>query len=123
MTTKRIGISGAMGNLGLKLLEHLMSLPEVSRVIGMDLKAPSAQQLGQIRQLKGSDKAEFVACDLTDWNDRRWRDALTNCDAFVHFAAKNPYPEATWNDATSSLDMTLNTGLAAVDAGLERFVF
>ena len=120
---KRIGITGAIGNLGLKLLEHLVGLSDVSSIIGMDLRQPSEEQLGGLQKLRGIDKAEFVACNLTDANDRRWRDSLSKCDALVHFAAKHPFPEASWNDATTSLDMTLNVGLAAVDAGLDRFIF
>lgn len=120
---KRIGITGAIGNLGLKLLEHLVGLPDVSNIIGMDLRQPSKEQLAELQKLRGIDKAEFVACDLTDANDRRWRNAVSECDALVHFAAKHPFPEASWNDATTSLDMTLNVGLAAVEAGLERFIF
>jgi nucleoside-diphosphate-sugar epimerase len=64
-----------------------------------------------------------VRCDVADWQDNRWRDALATCDAVVHFAARNPYPEADWNDANTSLDMTMNVALAAVDAGVRRFVF
>ncbi len=120
---KRIAITGAMGNLGRKLVAHLISHPKVSHVVGLDLRAPTREELVQLQGSHDSAKLDFVACDLLDWNDRRWRDALDNCDAVVHFAAKNPYPEANWDEANASLDMTLNVALAAVDAGLERLIF
>ena len=120
---KRVVITGALGNLGRKLLEHLISLDHISQVVGLDLKIPTSEELIQFQGLKHSSKVHFVACDLLDWNDRRWRDPLAKCDAVVHFAAKNPFPEATWNDANASLDMTLNVALAAVDSPAERFIF
>ena len=36
------------------------------------------------------------------------REAFASVDAIVHLAAQNPYPEASWDDATASFDMTLN---------------
>ena len=84
---------------------------------------PTEQQHNQLHGSTDSDKVRFVACDLSDWHDRRWRDELHQCDAIVHFAAKNPYPEATWNDVNASLDMTMHVAMAAVDLGIGRFVF
>ena len=44
--------------------------------------------------------------------------------AVVHFAACNPYPDASWDDAAISIDITLNVALAAADSpSVERFVF
>jgi len=121
---KRVVITGAMGNLGWKLCQHLMSNESIARVVGLDLHTPKPPQLAELKgQTNGSADIEFVACDLADINDRRWRDEIDQCDVVVHFAAKNPYPEASWDDANASLDMTMNIALAAVDAGCDRFVF
>ena len=120
---KRVAITGAMGNLGGKLLQHLVTHPQVAHVVGLDLNVPTTEQILQVQSLNPSCRLDFVACDLLDWNDRRWRGPFQNCDAVVHFAAKNPFPEATWDDANASLDMTMNLALAAADCGLERVVF
>lgn len=119
---KRVAITGASGNLGGKLMAHLAACDQISHVTGLDLTLPDDQP----RQSQGSSEAprvQFVECDLTRWDDRRWRDVIEQCDAVVHFAAKNPYPEATWDDANTSLDMTLNVAMAAVEAGVQRVVF
>ncbi|MFO1019974.1 MAG: NAD(P)-dependent oxidoreductase [Planctomycetales bacterium] len=119
----QVTITGVRGNLGWKLLKHLSVHPQVAKVIGLDLQTPSTEQLQELQQLQPTAKVEFTACELLDWNDRRWRDAIDSSDAVVHFAARNPFPEATWDEANASLDMTLNVTLAAVDAGVKRVIF
>ncbi|MEO2033020.1 MAG: NAD-dependent epimerase/dehydratase family protein [Planctomycetaceae bacterium] len=116
-------ISGACGNLGWKLLCHLVRQTDVEQVFGLSLELPTGEQYSELRQLDGHEKVTFVRADLTDHADQRWREVIEQSDAVVHFAAQNPYPEATWNDANNSLDMTLNVANAAVAAGVERFVF
>ncbi len=116
-------VTGSCGNLGWKIVRHLNSLDAISNVIGLDLRTPSVEQLGEVQAGNANERVEFVACDLTDWQDRRWRDAMERCDAVIHFAAQNPFPEASWDDANRSLDMTMNVALAAVDASVRRFVF
>ena len=67
---------------------------------------------------------ELLECDLTDPRDSRWRDAFDRVQAVVHFAADNPYPDASWDEAAISIDMTLNVALAAAGSpSVERFVF
>jgi len=119
----RITITGVTGNLGWKLLCHFVRLPQITGVVGVSRRAPSDEQLLELRSHQGHDKAEFVQSDLTDFNAEAWREVVARSDAVVHFAAQNPFPEATWDDASKSFDMTLNVALAAVDAGVNRFVF
>ncbi|MEZ6144578.1 MAG: NAD(P)-dependent oxidoreductase [Planctomycetaceae bacterium] len=119
---KTVAITGATGNLGWKFVQHMASHADVASVIGLDLDELSSDQLAQL-SADQADKCEFIACDLLDWHDRRWREAIKRSDAVVHFAAQNPFPEASWDDANRSLDMTLNAALASVDAGVSRFVF
>ena len=116
-------ITGARGNLGWKLLCHFVQLPQVDRVIGLSRGLPSETQLAELRALPEGEKAEFTRCDLADPGDHRWREAIIRSTDVIHLAAQNPYPEASWADATASFDMTLNSALAAVDAGIKRFVF
>ncbi len=120
---KRVVITGAAGNLGWKLVRHLCADGQVSRVVGLDLNPPTEQQLAELSAAGHGNRFKGVCCDLSDGGDRRWREEMGRCDAVVHFAAKNPFPEATWDDANTSLDMTINVALAAVEAGVGRFVF
>jgi len=118
----RIVITGAVGNLGWKLLRHLVGLEGATEVVGLDVRLPNERELAELNAGGNADKAKFAVCDLTDWNDARWRDVMRGADGVVHFAARNPFPEANWSESNASLDMTLNLALAAVDAGVRRFV-
>ena len=122
-TIRRIAITGACGNLGWKLLCHLVQQPDIAQVFGIGLDLPTDKQCDELNQLDGHAKATFAQADLTDHKDRRWQELVEQSDGVVHFAAQNPFPEATWDDATKSLDMTLNVANAAVAAGVRRFVF
>ncbi len=128
--TRSVAVTGGLGNLGTKLLLHLARTSPCTRLIGLDVRAPSPEQLRALQDAAaqnttGSAPAiELLECDLTDPHDRRWRDALDRVQAVVHFAAFNPYPDAGWDDAAISIDMTLNVALAAADShAVERFVF
>ena len=128
--SRSVAVTGGLGNLGTKLLLHLARTSPCNRLIGLDVRAPSPEQLRALQDAAaqnttGSAPAiELLECDLTDPHDRRWRDALDRVQAVVHFAAFNPYPDAGWDDAAISIDMTLNVALAAADShAVERFVF
>jgi nucleoside-diphosphate-sugar epimerase len=121
-----VAVTGALGNLGGKLLVHL-SEQGWPRLIGLDLE-PSPELEARLREKArawGHPEPEvgIVGCDLGDPHDARWRDAIESSGAVVHFAARNPYPEATWGDAAASLDMTLNAATAAARSrACRRFV-
>jgi nucleoside-diphosphate-sugar epimerase len=67
---------------------------------------------------------EWVQADLADWRDHRWREVVERSEGLVHLAAVNPYPEATWQEAALSLDLTLHLVNAALDSGrVRRVVF
>lgn len=55
--------------------------------------------------------------------DPAWRDAFAAADAVVHLACDNPFPEATWQEAANSMDITFNAMSVAVEVGVPRFVF
>jgi len=116
---KSVAVTGGLGNLGSKLLRHLAGLGSFDRLVGLDYIPASKAKAGAV--VPG---VEYVECDLADHGDRRWRDAISSVDAIVHFAARNPYPEATWEEAAVSLDMTLFLVDAARASGrVKRFVF
>ena len=129
-SSRSVAVTGGLGNLGTKLLLHLARTSPCTRLIGLDVRAPSSEQLKALQDAAaqnttGSAPAvELLECDLTDPSDSRWRDALQRVQAVVHFAALNPYPDASWDEAAVSIDMTLNVALAAADSpAVERFVF
>ena len=50
-------------------------------------------------------------------------DALAGIDAVIHLAAQNPYPDASWEDASASFDMTAKLSEACAKASVSRLVF
>ena len=119
MNQRTIVISGGLGNLGWKLASHLVTRPGYRRLVLLDLFEPDPQRSAALRRLAAEQvdatpaQVDFVRCDLADADDGRWRTALEEADAVVHFAAQNPYPEAGWGDSAGSIDITLNVALAA----------
>lgn len=126
-----IAVTGALGNLGTKLLRHLAAHPAIGHLIGLDLREVTSDEIEELQAIARSNRperdrlqVEFITCDLSDWQDMRWRHAIERSDAVVHFAAENPYPEATWNNAAVSMDMTLHVAMAVADSKrCNRMVF
>jgi len=108
-------VTGAGGNLGQKLIAHLLAQDWCVRIVALDRSTPSS--------MTPADRVQWVAGDLADPSDMRWHEALAGVDAAVHFAAQNPYPDAPWSDASASFDMTLALLAAVGRAGLQRIVF
>jgi nucleoside-diphosphate-sugar epimerase len=104
-------ITGGAGNLGTKLAAHLSMQPWCERIILCDVVAPRAVP----------PKAEALQSDLLD-PAGGWREAAQVADAVVHFAAVNPYPDATFAEAADSLQMTANLFLALAGTAA-RLVF
>jgi nucleoside-diphosphate-sugar epimerase len=50
-------------------------------------------------------------------------DALAGIHAVIHLAAQNPYPDASWEDASASFDMTAKLSEACAKASVSRLVF
>ena len=128
--SRSVAVTGGLGNLGWKLLLHLARTSPCVLLIGLDVRTPSLEQLEALQAAAACNRTgaapaiELLACDLTDPHDSRWRDALERVEAVVHFAAHNPYPDASWDEAAISIDITLNVALAAADSpSVERFVF
>ena len=125
-TIQSAAVTGALGNLGWKLLCHLAQSGRFTRLVGLDIVAAGQEKRDQLVALSpnGSIDVEFVECDLTDWHDQRWQNALNTVESVVHFAALNPYPDATWLEAAISYDMTLHIVNAACDSPtVERVIF
>ncbi len=112
-----IAITGGTGNLATKLFTHLAAKDPTLQLLALDIRPASAVQRTALPSV------QWVECDLADWHDRRWRDALAGVDAVIHFAAQNPYPEASWEEAGVSLEMTLHVANAALAGSAQRVVF
>ena len=110
---RRVAITGAAGNLGQKLIDHLLAADWCEGILAIDRVAPASS----------SPRVSAVIADLADAGDGRWHDALARADGLVHLAAQNPYPNASWDDAAVSLDMTLNLAQVAARCGVRRLVF
>jgi nucleoside-diphosphate-sugar epimerase len=123
---RSVAVTGALGNLGWKLLCHLAAHSAITRLVGLDSRKASREQEAELCQLAGDQSigVDLIECDLSDWHDRRWRDPIEQIEAVVHFAYRSPFPNDTWDDANLSFDMTLNAAQATADsAGSDRFVF
>ena len=93
---RSVAITGGLGNLGTKLFRHLAALETVHRLVGLDVKPAGPDHAASLLTgIPNPPTLEFVTCDLADYQDRRWRDIVEQVDAVVHFAAQNPYPEAS----------------------------
>ncbi len=109
-------VTGALGNLGWKATELLAGRSEWSRVLACDLGTPDPHQADR---LSAWPTVEFIQCDLSKWHDLRWRGRILEVDAVIHFAAQNPFPEASWQEVAVSMDMT-NHITTALLASLKR---
>ena len=108
----RVLITGAAGNLGRKLIVALLATPWCSGVIAVDTGFASGM-------LPDDPRVARVEADLRR-RSATLRDAVTEADALVHLAAQNPYPEASWDDAVASFDMTMNLVALAAESATDR---
>jgi nucleoside-diphosphate-sugar epimerase len=108
----RIAITGANGNLGRKLIAAFLAAPDVAAIHAIDR---------DVAGLSPHDARLFpVQADL---RGPALQDALAGMDAVIHLAAQNPYPDASWEDASASFDMTAKLVEASAKAGVSRLVF
>ena len=108
-------VTGAGGNLGAKAIKALLATDWCSRIVGLYWPALPAD-------LPSHAKLEPVIADLTRAGGP-WRQHMRGVDCVLHFAAVNPFPDASWQEATASFDITVNLGLCAAAEGVSRFVF
>jgi nucleoside-diphosphate-sugar epimerase len=108
-------ITGAHGNLGRKLTDHLLQTGWCETVLAVE--RPGSHHPSTDRRLV------HVEADLSNPADTRWRAAMAEAEGVVHLAARNPNPDSSWDDATVSFDMTCHLAGAAASAGVKRFVF
>ena len=108
----RVAITGANGNIGRKLIAAFLAAPEVAAIHAIDRDvAGLAPHDGRVFPIQADLRGPGLA------------DALAGIDAVIHLAAQNPYPDATWEDASASFDMTAKLSEACAKAGVSRLVF
>lgn len=107
----RVLVTGADGNLGRKLVAHLLDAPWCASIVALDRAAVAVEH----------PKVRTVAVDLAR-RSPALDAAAAGADAVVHLAAQNPYPDASWQDGAASFDMTLNAVEALARAGGPRRV-
>lgn len=66
--------------------------------------------------------ATCVLGDLADGGGD-WVSTVRGADAFVHFSAVNPYPNASWEESAGSMSHAFNAFLACERLGVRRVVF
>src|SRR3984957_2328676 len=108
----RVAITGANGNLGRKLIAALLAAPDIAAIHAIDR---------DVAGLSPHDARLFpIQADL---RGPGLLDALAGIHAVIHLAAQNPYPDASWEDASASFDMTAKLSEACAKAGVSRLVF
>src|SRR5687767_5595125 len=98
-------ITGAAGNLGRKLRDHLEGRCEL-RLLDREPRGDPA----------------LLAADLAIW-DSRWTSRFAGADAVVHLAA-DPEAYHGWDELIApNLDALIHVYEAAAQAGVKRFIF
>ncbi len=62
---RKVLITGAFGNLGRKLIDHLLTLDWCEDIVGIDVAGDASPFA------KHGKRVQFVIGDLRDWTDRR----------------------------------------------------
>src|SRR5262249_41181956 len=102
---KTVLITGAAGNLGSKLRQHLQGRYNL-RLLDVEPRGDGA----------------IVSADLSVW-DRQWVDCFTGSDVVIHLAG-NPLAHQTWpNVIGPNIDAMINVFDAAVGARVPRLIF
>ena len=102
---KRVLITGAAGNLGHKLANHLQGRYDL-----------------RLLDLKSGGYANMIQSDLSVW-DPAWVRHFTDVDTVVHLAA-NPNPMPPWAELlASNMDTVVNVFNAAAQGHVKRVIY
>lgn len=102
----KILITGAAGNLGQKLVDHLQGRFSLCL---LDKKTIES-------------RPEIEQVDLSDW-DKSWVDRFQGIDVVVHLAG-DPMAKQTWpNLLAPNVDALINVFQAAVQQGVQRLIY
>ena len=102
---KRVLITGAAGNLGRKLTNHLQGRYDL-----------------QLLDIKSGDYSDVQIANLAEW-DPAWVQHFQGVDTVVHLAA-NPNPLPDWFELLeSNMDTVVNVFNAAAQQGVKRVIY
>jgi nucleoside-diphosphate-sugar epimerase len=121
-------VTGALGHLGWTYLRHLAAASGRAQVHALDIRPPSDEQRAEIARIcaenASAPEVRFETADLSHCAPDGWGRCVAAATTMVHFAAVNPFPDATWQEAAASIDITYNVLLAAsASPRMARVVF
>ncbi len=104
-TTKTVLITGAAGNIGNKLRQHLQGRYNL-RLLDIDPRGDN----------------EIKQADMSEWNES-WSKHFQDVDTVVHMAA-NPTAHQSWASVVgSNIDAVVNLLSAAAKGGVKRVIY
>lgn len=118
---RRVVITGGNGCLGLRLAAELLRDCNVVLIDDYEGFHKGVQRQPDVDGATVAGSVEHVQGDISTW-DYAWASKFLGADTVVHFAAVNPYPEASWEDGRLSMRMGMNVLQAAQAAKVRRFV-
>jgi nucleoside-diphosphate-sugar epimerase len=105
------------------LVEHPSFIAALNQT---DADATSTSSNIITTQLLQNVNVTLLSCNLgnpTASQQQELTKALTGADVVVHFSAVNPYPNATWDDCSQSLDHIYYIFSLAVQCSVRRVIF
>ena len=106
---KKVLIVGSNGTLGSKLVQHWCNAHELFLVD----KDPATTAINT--QLLHSDLAHtHITMDLLRDSKSITKRLVSQSDVVVHLAARNPFPDANWQESVDSVDMVNHVLLSTV---------
>ncbi|OZI36626.1 NAD-dependent dehydratase [Bordetella genomosp. 1] len=112
-----VAVTGAAGQIGRKVVDILARQPWCRHITALDQRAHAADFGPALRG-----RLTVVTADLQR-ADPAWTCRFDGVDAVVHLANRHSTPDASWQDALGSYDMTLNVLTAAATHGAQRLFF
>lgn len=119
---RSVVITGGNGSLGLRLAAELMRDCKVILVDDYEGFHKGVRRQPDLGGAAVEGSVEHVQGDVATWDDA-WVSKFRGVYAVVHFAAVNPYPEASWEQSRLSTRMGMNVLQAVQAAKVRRLVF
>jgi len=121
-------ITGAMGHLGWDYLQHMAATAQREKILALDLFLPDETRRKTLEHLRLSNPSpptmHFIALDLLKTPIEELTSVIAEVDSIIHFAAVNPFQDASAAEAAASILITSNLFRALpCEQRHQRFVF